>query len=162
MPVTVYVDGASRGQGVTPGVHGEGAVGVVIYKNNQLVGHYGRGIGKTTNNAAELEAILTGVMLCWANPDLVDPIIYSDSQLACNLVNRHWFCNNDALRPILLSIHEIQEVFRFRVIQVPRKEVGEADIMAKRFLDKLQNKLVIEDALRRESIRKRRNRTRNT
>jgi ribonuclease HI len=110
LSITVIVDGASRGQGVTPGVSGEGAVGVVIYKNDKLIGKFGRGLGKATNNAAELEAILTGLLLCWANPELSDPIIYSDSQLACKLVNKEWICSNIALRPILLSIQEIQEV----------------------------------------------------
>lgn len=144
MSVSVYCDGASRGQGVIPGISGEGAVGVVIYKNDKLIGKFGRGLGKATNNAAELEAILTGLLLCWANPDLSDPIIYSDSQLACKLINKEWMCNNVALRPLLLSIQEIQEVFRFRLIQVPRIEVAEADKLAKMFLDNLEKKIAQE------------------
>ena len=144
MTVIVIVDGASRGQGVTPGVAGEGAVGVVILKNGRPIGQYARGIGKATNNAAELEAILTGVILCWANPELADPIIYSDSQVATKMVNGEWVCRNTVLRPLLLSIQEIKEVFRFRVIQVPRAEVSEADKLAKMFLDKLETKIAEE------------------
>lgn len=153
MSVTVIVDGASRGQGVTPGVAGEGAVGVVIYKNGKAVGQFARGIGRATNNAAEMEAILTGILLCWTNPDLADPIIYSDSQVACKMVNREWICKNRILRPLLLSIQEIQEVFRFRVVQVPRIEVAEADKLAKMFLDKLQVKMA-EEAIEHRAHRR--------
>ena len=156
MSVLVYCDGSSRGQGVTPGVKGEGAVGVVIYKNNQLVGQYARGIGKATNNEAELEAILTGLMLCWAHPELIDPIIYTDSQVAAKLVNGEWFCTEEALRPLVLSIHEIKEVFRFRLIQVPRAQVAEADKLARQFLDKLQQRLVVDDEKKKQHLRSRR------
>jgi len=153
MPVECYVDGASRGQGVVPGVDGEAAVGVVVYRNNQLIGKYARGIGKATNNHAELEAVLTCLMMCWGNPNLEDPIIYTDSQVTAKLVNGEWYCRNDSLRPLVLSIQEIQEVFRFRLIQVPRGEVAEADSLAKKFLDKLQERLV-EDKKRQRRIRK--------
>lgn len=135
MSVIAYVDGASRGQGANK--VGDGAVGVVIYRNGKLVGQYARGLGKRNNNECEYEAVLTALLLCWAAPNLADPIIYSDSALVVKQVNREWSCNNPALVPLLMSIREIQEVFRFRIQQVPRKVVYEADLLANMFLDKL-------------------------
>lgn len=132
--ITVVVDGAARGQGTPAG--GEAALGVAIYKNNKLLGQYARGLGRRTNNEAEYEAVLAGVLLCWAG-DLVDPIIYSDSAVVVKQVNGVWECRTESLRTLLLSIREIQEVFRFRLVQVPRKMVAEADHLANLFLDKL-------------------------
>lgn len=159
MAVEVFCDGSSRGQGVTPGVLGEGAVGVVIYKNGKFVGQYARGIGKATNNESEFEAILTALLLCWTNPELADPIIYTDSQVAAKHINGEWQCINATLRPLLLSIQEIQEVFRFRIVHVARHEVQEADRLAKMFLDKLQLALD-NDRKQRRTVRQHRRRIR--
>lgn len=157
MSVLAYVDGASRSQGVTPGVHGHGAIGVVIYKNNQLFGRYARGLGRATNNEAEYEAVLAALMLCWSNPELLDPIIYSDSQLVVKTVNKEWQCWNVNLRPLLMSIQEIQSVFRARVIWVPRVEVHEADKLARDFLDNLETRLALDDEERKQYYRAKKN-----
>lgn len=133
--IEVFCDGASRGQGVK-GKVGDAAVGVAIYRNKKMIGQYARGLGKRTNNEAEYEAVLMGLLLCWA-ADLRDPIIYSDSSLVVRQVTGEWDCNNENLRPLLLSIREIQEVFRFRIQHVLRSNVWEADALANLFLDKL-------------------------
>lgn len=132
----LFVDGASRGQGVK-GKIGEGAIGIAIYKNRKMIGQFARGLGKTTNNQAEYEAVIHGIMLAWA-ADLQDPIIYSDSALVCNQVNDVWECNTESLRPYLLTIKELRETFRFRLIQRPRAELWEPDALANLFLDKLE------------------------
>ena len=131
----IFVDGASRGQGVA-GKIGEAACGVAIYKNQKMIGQYARGLGKRTNNEAEYEAVLMGLLIAWAG-DLQDPIIYSDSMLVVKHVNGEWNCNTENLKPLLLSIREIQEVFRFRLHQVPRKIVWEPDALCQLFLDKV-------------------------
>jgi ribonuclease HI len=129
-----YVDGASRGQGT--GQTGHGSAAVLIYRNRKLIGQYARALGRRDNNEAEYEAILLALMMCWA-ADLKDPIIYSDSNLVVKQINGDWKCNNEDLRPLLLSIQEIQDVFRFRVCHVPRKQVAEADLLANKILDQL-------------------------
>lgn len=133
--IEVFIDGASRGQGVKDTI-GDAAIGIAIYKNKKMIGQYARGLGKRTNNEAEYEALITALQLCWA-ADLKDPIIYSDSALVCKQVNKEWNCN-ETLRPLLLSVHEIQEIYRFRLQQVPRATVWEADALANLFLDKLK------------------------
>lgn len=130
----LFVDGAARGQGQEK--MGVASCGIVIKKNGKTIGQYARGLGRRTNNEAEYEAVLHGVLMCWA-ADLQDPIIYSDSTLVVNQINGQWQCKNESLLPLLLSVLEIQEEFRFRIQHVPRKYVNEADRLANQFLDKL-------------------------
>jgi len=133
-----FVDGASRGQGTRDGegnlVHGHGAAAVLIYKNKKLIGQYARALGRTHNNQAEYEAVLIALMLCWA-AGLEDPIIYSDSNLVVNQINGEWDCKNEDLIPLLLSVREIQEVYRFRIRHVSRNVVTEADELVNKLLD---------------------------
>lgn len=136
----VFVDGASRGQGTRDEegnlVQGHGAAAVLIYKNKKLIGQYARALGRTHNNQAEYEAVLIAVMMCWA-AGLEDPIIYSDSNLIVNQVNGEWDCKNDDLLPLLLSVQEIQDVYRFRIKHVPRSYVAEADELVNKLLDNM-------------------------
>lgn len=133
-----FVDGASRGQGTRDAegnlVNGHGAAAVLIYKNKKLIGQYARALGRTHNNQAEYEAVLIALMLCWA-AGLEDPIIYSDSNLVVNQINGDWDCKNDDLIPLLLSVKEIQEVYRFRIQHVSRGVVAEADELVNKLLD---------------------------
>jgi len=136
----VYVDGASRGQGTRDEegnlVHGHGAAAVLIYRNRKLIGQYARALGRTHNNQSEYEAVLMALLMCWS-AGLEDPVIYSDSNLIVNQINGEWDCKNEDLLPLLLSIQEIQEVYRFRVRHVPRSYVAEADELVNKLLDNM-------------------------
>ena len=132
----VVVDGAARG--IDEYSLGEGAAAVAIYRNKKLIGQYARGLGRVNNNQAEYEALLLGLIIAWA-ADLKNPVIYSDSTLVVNQVNGVWKCTQETLRPLLLSVWEIQDDFHFALQHVPRRYVSKADGLAKAFLDKLQN-----------------------
>lgn len=136
----VFVDGASRGQGTRDEndnlVNGHGAAAVLIYKNKKLIGQYARALGRTHNNQAEYEAVLIALMMCWA-ADLEDPIIYSDSNLVVNQISGKWDCKNEDLIPLLLSVQEIESVYRFRIQHVPRRFVAEADELVNELLDNM-------------------------
>lgn len=146
----IFCDGAARGQGVERSAIGKAAAAVVIYRNRRVVGQYARGLGAATNNQAEYEAVLLALLLAWAG-DLQDPVIYSDSMVVVKQVNGEWRCNTDKLRPLLLSIKEIQEVFPFRLVHVARSYVAEADALANAFLDRqeLHERESIQDESRR-------------
>lgn len=135
MLIQVYCDGASRGQGQK--TTGEAACATVVYKNGREIARYARGLGKRTNNEAEYEALITSLLIC-SMADLYDPIIYSDSAVVVNQVNGKWECRNEHLLPLWQSVKIIQEEFRFRLEQVPRKVVAEPDFYANQFLDSLQ------------------------
>lgn len=135
MLVEVFVDGGCRGNGQRK--TGESACAAVIYKNRQKIAQFARGLGKRTNNEAEYEGIITGLLMC-SMAELYDPIIYSDSAVAVNHINGKWFCSDNAMLPLLLSVRQIQEEFRFRVMQVPRNLVWEPDGLCNKFLDELE------------------------
>jgi len=133
--IEVFVDGASRGNGQVGGL-GESSCAVVIYKNRKEIVRYARGLGRRTNNEAEYEAVITALLICVMS-NFPDPIIYSDSLVVVNQINGKWKCQTDNLLPLLLSVNEIKDNFRFRIQHVSRDLVGEADFLAKKFLDNL-------------------------
>lgn len=135
MNVEVFCDGASRGQGQKR--IGEAACSAVVYKNRKKIAQFARGLGPRTNNEAEYEAVITGLLIC-AMADLVDPIIYTDSSVVANQVNGKWKCKSSALIPLLMTIEEIRSEFNFRIIQVDRSFVWEPDSLANAFLDGLE------------------------
>lgn len=137
MNIEVFCDGASRGQGQKK--FGEASCGVVVYKNRKKIAQFARGLGPRTNNEAEYEAVIAGLLIC-SMADLVDPIIYTDSAVVANQVNGKWKCKNAALMPLLMTVEEIKAEFNFRVVQVPRAFVWEPDALANEFLDQLQER----------------------
>jgi ribonuclease HI len=135
MNIEVFCDGASRGQGQKR--VGEAACATVVYKNKKKVAQFARGLGTRSNNEAEYEAVITALLIC-SMSDFIDPIIYTDSAVVANQVNKKWKCKNKALMPLLMTVEEIQSEYRFRLIQVPRNLVWEPDQLANQFLDQLE------------------------
>jgi ribonuclease HI len=72
--------------------------------------------------------------------DFIDPIIYTDSAVVANQINGKWRCKNSALVPLLMTIQDIKEEYKFRVIQVPRAFVWEPDSLANEFLNQLEER----------------------
>ena len=108
-----------------------------VYKNKKKLVQFARGLGGRTNNEAEYEAVITGLLICIMS-DFIDPIIYTDSAVVANQVNKKWKCKNLSLLPLLMTIEEIRAEYRFRLVQVPRNLVWEPDHLANEFLDQLQ------------------------
>ena len=134
MNVEVFCDGASRGQGQKK--FGEASCAAVVYKNRKKVAQFARGLGPRTNNEAEYEAVITGLLIC-SMADLIDPILYTDSAVVANQISGRWKCKNKSLLPLLMTIEEIRSEFNFRIVQVKRNYVWEADSLANQFLDNL-------------------------
>jgi len=137
MNIEVFCDGASRGQGQKR--FGEASCAAVVYKNRKKVAQFARGLGARTNNEAEYEAVIAALLIC-SMSDFVDPIIYTDSAVVANHVNGKWECKNAALVPLLMTIEDIREEYSFRVVQVDRSFVWEADYLANVFLDELKER----------------------
>lgn len=137
MNIEVFCDGASRGQGQKK--LGEAACAAVIYKNRKKVAQFARGLGKRSNNEAEYEAVIAALLMC-SMSDFIDPIIYTDSAVVANHINGKWRCKNETLLPLLMTIQDIREEYKFRVLQVPRNLVWEPDFLANQFLDELQTR----------------------
>ncbi len=135
MNIEVFCDGASRGQGQKK--CGEAACSVVVYKNRKKIAQFARGLGARSNNEAEYEAVIAGLLIC-SMSDLVDPIIYTDSAVGANQISGKWLCRSEALIPLLMTIEDIRSEYKFRVLQVPRAFVWEPDALANTFLDELE------------------------
>lgn len=135
MNIEVFCDGASRGQGQKR--FGEASCAAIVYKNRKKVAQFARGLGPRTNNEAEYEAVIAGLLIC-SMSDLVDPIIYTDSAVVANQISGKWKCKNSSLMPLLMTIEDIKSEYNFRVLQVPRSFVWEADALANTFLDELE------------------------
>jgi ribonuclease HI len=135
MNIEVFCDGASRGQGQKK--VGEAACATVVYKNRKKVAQFARGLGQRSNNEAEYEAVIAGLLVC-SMSDFIDPIIYTDSAVVANQINGTWKCKSEALMPLLMTVEDIREEYKFRVLQVARKFVWEPDSLANQFLDQLE------------------------
>lgn len=127
----VMVDGASRGKNSTA------ACAFVIYKNRKKIAQFTRPLGKASNNAAEYEAVIHALLAC-SMSDVVEPIIYSDSAVVVNQVNGKWECKNPNLIPLLMSVKILEEAWPFRLVQVPRAFVHEADYLCSQCLNQLE------------------------
>lgn len=86
MKVTMYTDGAARGNPNGPG--GYGTILEYIDPKGQVHRkEYSAGYKKTTNNRMEMMAVIVGLEAL-NRPCEVD--IYSDSQYVINAFNQHW------------------------------------------------------------------------
>ena len=86
MKVTLYTDGAARGNPDGPG--GYGAVLEYVDKNGMLhTKELSQGYVKTTNNRMELMAVITGLEALNRSCE-VD--VYSDSKYLVDAFNQHW------------------------------------------------------------------------
>ena len=86
MKVTIYTDGAARGNPEGPGGYGS----VLEYIDKQGTVHrkeVSAGYRKTTNNRMELMAVIAALELL-KKPCDID--LYSDSQYVVNAFNQHW------------------------------------------------------------------------
>ena len=118
---------------------GEASCATVVYKNRKKVAQFARGLGKRSNNEAEYEAVIAGLLIC-SMSEFVDPIIYTDSAVVANHINGKWKCRNKTLLPLLMTIEDIADEYKFRVVQVPRNIVWEPDFLANQFLDELEKR----------------------
>jgi len=137
MHIEVFCDGASRGQGQKK--IGEASCAAVVYKNRKKVAQFARGLGKRSNNEAEYEAVIAGLLIC-SMSDFLDPILYTDSAVVANHINGNWKCKNKSLLPLLMTVQDIKEEFKFRIVQVQRNFVWEPDNLCNQFLDTLEKR----------------------
>jgi len=135
--IEVFCDGASRGQGQKK--IGEAACATTIYRNRKKIAQFARGLGPRSNNEAEYEAVIAGLLIC-SMGDLLNPIIYTDSAVVANQINGKWKCRNDSLLPLLMTVEDIRDEFNFKVVQVERSFVWEPDALANEFLDTLEKR----------------------
>ncbi len=126
--ITIFTDGASKGN------PGDSAIGyVIIAEDDLLIGEDGFYIGKTTNNHAEILAILISVLnVVKLNPSYIN--LFSDSLLLVRQINKEYKIKN----AILLNCHlELDKILKLNNIKIFAKHINRennkrADFLANR------------------------------
>lgn len=145
MKATLNTDGGARGN---PGPAG---IGVVLRTSDgATLAELGRGIGSTTNNVAEYEALIAGLELALAQ-GVTDIEILVDSTLVVNQVMGRWKIKNDRLRGLAVRARSLMDKFdRATITYVPRAENKDADRLANVGMD--ESEVVGDDGLPRQTF----------
>ncbi len=129
MKVTIYTDGAARGN---PGPAG---IGVVIKSEKNVILEVADYIGKTTNNIAEYMALIRGL------EEAIDlghksVEVYADSELLVKQVSGEYKVKNEGLLPLYLHLKSLIKKFNhFSLNHTPREANIHADKLANKGID---------------------------
>jgi ribonuclease HI len=136
----VFTDGAARGN------PGPAALGVVIEDDQGLrLRGLHRYIGKATNNEAEYQALIQGLMaaLEW-KPDRLE--VYLDSKLVVEQIKGGYRVKKAELQPLHRRAKELLDGFpEWEVKHVERERNRGADALANRALDEHATKGISAD-----------------
>ena len=83
----------------------------------------------TSNNEAEYEALVVGLDLAKAT-GATSVIIYCDSQVVTNQVNRDYECKGERMKRYLDQVRKRVDNLKAKIIQIPRGENEQADRLA--------------------------------
>lgn len=127
---------------------GNMAIGIVIYKDGELVKKISEAIGYGTNNIAEYKALIRGLEeIKKLNSERVD--IYCDSQLVVKQLNRKYKVKDKGMIPLYNKVNEICQTISGKIYFIwdRRDNNSLADSLAKKALLK-------EEKRKRESAAK--------
>jgi phosphoglycerate dehydrogenase-like enzyme/ribonuclease HI len=127
---------------------GNMAMGIVIYKDGELIKKISEVIGYGTNNIAEYKALIRGLEeIKKINPERAD--IYCDSQLVVNQLNKKFKVRDKGIILLFNRVEEIRQTIpsKLNFIWERRNNNSIADDLAKRAL-------LEEEAIKREKAAK--------
>ena len=130
MKAVLNTDGGARGN---PGPAG---IGVVLSdESGEVIAEIARGIGATTNNVAEYEALIAGLELAHEK-GVTDLAVRVDSELVASQIQGRWKIKNDRLRRLAVDARRRLGTFEsWTIVQVPRSENAGADALANQGMD---------------------------
>ena len=114
---------------------GNMAIGIVIYRDGELLKKISEAIGYGTNNIAEYKALIRGLEeVKEINPERID--IYCDSQLLVKQLNKKYKVKNKGIIPLFNQVEEIIRTIPGKVYFIwhRRDDNFMADGLAKRAL----------------------------
>jgi ribonuclease HI len=131
MHLNVFTDGASRGN------PGYASIGIVIKDDNsRLLKEISEYIGINTNNYAEYQAVLRGLLEA-KNLKADEVTLFSDSELICRQLQGKYRVKSNNIRPLYIEVTSIASQFKnFSVNQIRRELNSHADKLANIALDK--------------------------
>lgn len=128
--LTIYVDGASRGN---PGPAGIGVV--VVDATGAVIKEVREFLGTTTNNVAEYRGLLRGLDLA-INLGAKSILIRTDSELMANQVQGKFKVKSPDLIPLYdLAKEKMARLSSVKIEHVPRDKNRRADILANIAID---------------------------
>lgn len=133
MKVTLYTDGASRGN------PGQAGLGVVIYaEDGQKIAELCEYLGSTTNNIAEYKALIRGLEEAKVL-GATEVEVFTDSELMARQINGQYKVKNAGLIPLYQKSKELLFFFGNAKVNHVRREFNkEADKLANLAIDKHQ------------------------
>lgn len=125
MKLTVYIDGAARGN---PGPAGVGVL--ILDENGKTMEEHARYLGETTNNCAEYEALVDGLKL--ASKYVPCSItIYTDSELLFHQMSGSYRVKNERIAVYFREAQNILPKFEnFEIFHINREKNKQADRLA--------------------------------
>ncbi|MFC1866460.1 ribonuclease HI family protein [Chloroflexota bacterium] len=128
--LVIYTDGASQGN------PGRAAIGVTLRdEKGALAATISRGIGKTTNNHAEYQAVIAALEKAVSlGADSVE--LNSDSELIVKQIKGQYRVKKESLKPLYEKVIQLKSRFAgFKIKHIPRELNKKADKLANAALD---------------------------
>ncbi len=135
MEITIYTDGASRGN------PGQSSYGFVIYdENKKLLYEEGKYLGIQTNNFAEYSAVLSALVYASKNyPKNTIINFFMDSKLVKEQLSGRYKIKSQNLIPLIQRIRLLEMEFsKVNYTHIPRALNKEADRLGNMALDSLK------------------------
>ncbi|XP_059654497.1 uncharacterized protein LOC132301242 [Cornus florida] len=121
---TLYVDGSVNARASGAGL-------VLVSPEGECIKYAIRFGFKATNNEAEYEALLAGLMMAKAL-EVEQLIAYTDFQLITGQVQGEYEAKDEKMKTYLHKIEDIKGFFKkFSIHQIPREDNGQADALAR-------------------------------
>lgn len=128
--VTIYTDGASRGN---PGYAGIGAV--ILGADGSCVMELSQWIGIATNNEAEYIALIEALKAA-KELGAREVSVYADSELVVRQLNGEYAVKSPRLRPLFIKTQRLKGEFdRFTIHHIERGKNAHADTLANLGID---------------------------
>ena len=122
--IVLYIDGAADLHSKTAGIGG------VIYSSNNEIFSFSEYLHDATNNEAEYNALIMGLKSL-LKLKLLNPVIYSDSELIVNQVNGEYRVKNDRMKLLHKQVISLLSNFEtWSLIHVLRDKNKVADKLA--------------------------------
>ena len=127
---TLYTDGGSRGN------PGPAAIGFELTVGKKKPIAQGRYLGRTTNNVAENQALISGIKKA-RSENVTHLDCFLDSELVVKQISREYRVRDAGLKPLFNDVCKLIDKFeKITFAHVPRNKNKTADRMVNQALDR--------------------------
>lgn len=124
--IKMYCDGSSKDNGKENNM---GGYGLVVFRDDTLVYHYGEQCMDTTNNREELKALIHALQLTQSKFKDEICVIYSDSAYVVNMCNdwiRNWARNGwmNSKKVTVENLDLVQQIYSYIILDFPNFQIS--------------------------------------